>query len=44
MMAPDLDKIPPELKAFPQWVGHRSNKVPVNPKTGRPLSPVRVGG
>ena len=34
MIALDLDKIPPELKAFPQWVCYRSNKIPVNPKTG----------
>lgn len=33
-MIPDLDKIPPELKAFPQWVCYRQNKIPVNPKTG----------
>jgi putative DNA primase/helicase len=30
----DLDKIPLELKAFPQWVCYRQNKIPVNPKTG----------
>lgn len=34
MLTPELDKIPPELKAFPQWVCYRSNKIPVNPKTG----------
>lgn len=32
--APDLDKIPQELKDRPQWVCYRSNKIPVNPKTG----------
>jgi len=30
----DLDKIPPVLKDRPQWVCYRSNKIPVNPKTG----------
>ncbi|MFZ5449966.1 MAG: hypothetical protein ACOZFS_15145 [Thermodesulfobacteriota bacterium] len=34
MLTPDLNKIPPELKAFRQWVCYRSNKIPVNPKTG----------
>ena len=33
MLAPDLDKIPPALKAFRQWVCYRPNKVPVNPKS-----------
>lgn len=35
MPTPDLKKIPPELKALPQWVCWRPNKIPVNPKTGR---------
>lgn len=30
----DLDKIPQALKDWPQWVCYRSNKIPVNPKTG----------
>jgi len=30
----NLDKTPPELKALPQWVCYRANKIPVNPKTG----------
>ena len=34
MLTPELDKIPPELKVFHQWVCYRSNKIPVNPKTG----------
>jgi primase-polymerase (primpol)-like protein len=34
MLTPELDKIPPELTAFPQWVCYRQNKIPVNPKTG----------
>jgi len=34
MLTPELDKIPPELKAFRQWVCYRPNKIPVNPKTG----------
>jgi putative DNA primase/helicase len=34
MPTPDLEKIPPELKARPQWVCWRADKTPVNPKTG----------
>ena len=34
MVTPELDKIPPELKALRHWVCYRPNKVPVNPKTG----------
>jgi putative DNA primase/helicase len=30
----DLEKIPPELKARPQWVCWRHDKTPVNPRTG----------
>ena len=33
-MTPDIEKIPQELKGFPQWVCHRANKIPVNPETG----------
>ena len=31
----DLNKIPLELKVRPQWVAHRPDKKPVNPKTGK---------
>jgi hypothetical protein len=34
MLTPEIDNIPPELKAFPQWVCYRPNKIPVDPKTG----------
>lgn len=34
MLTPDLDRIPGELKALPQWVAFRPDKTPVNPKTG----------
>ena len=34
MLTPDLERIPSELKALPQWVCHRQNKIPVDPKTG----------
>jgi len=33
-MTPDFSKIPPELKAPPQWVTYKADKTPVNPKTG----------
>ncbi|WP_242361881.1 DUF3987 domain-containing protein [Anaeromyxobacter sp. SG17] len=32
------DKIPGELRALPQWVCAGANKVPTDPKTGRPAS------
>lgn len=34
MLTPNLEKIPPELKALPQWVCYRPDKSPVDPKTG----------
>lgn len=34
MLSPNLEKIPAELKARPQWVVFRQDKIPVNPKTG----------
>jgi hypothetical protein len=34
MISPNLENIPPELKALLQWVCWRADKTPVNPKTG----------
>jgi putative DNA primase/helicase len=33
-VSPDLSKIPQELKDRPQWVAFKTDKTPVNPKTG----------
>jgi hypothetical protein len=35
MLTPNLERIPPELKALPNWVTYRPNKTPVNPVTGK---------
>jgi putative DNA primase/helicase len=35
MLTPNLEKIPQELKALPQWVCYRPDKSPVDPKTGK---------
>jgi putative DNA primase/helicase len=35
MLTPNLERIPLELKALPNWVTYRPNKTPVNPLTGK---------
>jgi len=38
-MNPMLENIPPELRSLPQWVCAGSDKIPVNPRTGRKADP-----
>jgi primase-polymerase (primpol)-like protein len=34
-----MERIPAELRALPQWVVARENRIPLDPKTGREASP-----